>query len=90
MFIVNSSLAPALILAAAAGLIVPAMASAQHAADPGKTRVIVSTESNASGPRRVCLTPYARGEAVIAGSFLRRTCLSKQQWALRGYRVVES
>ncbi len=90
MFTINSSLAPALILAAAAGLIVPATASAQRTDNAGKTRVIVSTASNMSGPRRICLTPHAKGEAVIAGSLLRRTCLSKQQWALRGHRVVES
>ena len=74
----------------AASLVIPAAANAQHPGDFARTRVIVSTESNMSGPRKICLTPHARGYAVIASSLARRTCLSKQQWALRGFRVVES
>ncbi|QNQ10470.1 hypothetical protein [Sphingomonas alpina] len=53
------------------------------------TRVIVSTQSNMSGPRRICLTPHANGEAVINATLKRRTCLSTRQWALRGFRVLE-
>ncbi|MGY4399026.1 hypothetical protein ACVWZA_004238 [Sphingomonas sp. UYAg733] len=86
MFTINASLA----LAAAAGLILPGTAIAQRAGDGGKTRVIVSTESNISGPRRICLAPHAKSEAVINATLERRTCLSKQQWALRGFRVVEN
>ncbi|MGH6616544.1 hypothetical protein [Sphingomonas sp.] len=71
---------------AAASAALPAVARPT----PSMTRVIVSTQSNVSGPRAICLTPHAKGEAVINARLERRTCLSARQWALRGFRVVES